>query len=151
MPVRLDELVAQVLTRNEERATRQQLKLRGSVTAATVTGEPVLLERLTENLLSNAIKYNESGGWIEVEVRPGPAGQGGTLTVRNTGTPVPAEAVPALFEPFRRLGGDRVAGKGGVGLGLAIVRSIVAAHEANLQVRPRQGGGLEIKIDFPAT
>ena len=79
----------------------------------------------------------------------GPDGLGGTLAVRNAGAPVPAAAVPGLFEPFRRLGGDRVRGRGGVGLGLAIVRSIVTAHQADLQARPRPEGGLDIVINVP--
>jgi signal transduction histidine kinase len=149
VPVRLDELTEKMTGQHEDQAARNQLTLRRTLTAATVSGDPVLLERLIANLLSNAIKYNEPGGWIETEVRPGPDGQGGTLVVRNTGAPVPAEAVPVLFEPFRRLGADRVAGKGGVGLGLAIVRSIVTAHQADLQANPRQAGGLEISIDLP--
>jgi signal transduction histidine kinase len=149
VPVRLDELAGKATAQHEEQAATHQLDLRGKLTAATVSGDPVLLERLIANLLSNAIKYNEPGGWIETEVRPGPDGLGGTLVVRNTGGPVPAGAVPVLFEPFRRLGTDRVAGKGGVGLGLAIVRSIVTAHQANLQAIPRQEGGLEITIDLP--
>ncbi len=57
--------------------------------------------------------------------------------------------VPILFEPFRRLGADRVRGRGGVGLGLAIVRSIVIAHEGAIQARPRAGGGLELEIGLP--
>jgi signal transduction histidine kinase len=57
-----------------------------------------------------------------------------------------------MFEPFKRLGADRVrtAGRGGVGLGLAIVRSIVLAHDGTLRARPRPGGGLNIEIDLPA-
>jgi signal transduction histidine kinase len=55
-----------------------------------------------------------------------------------------------MFEPFRRLGADRLAGRGGVGLGLAIVRSIVTAHTGTLHARPRQDGGLEVKIELPA-
>jgi signal transduction histidine kinase len=148
VPVRLDELAGNVIGQHDELAASHQLTLRRTLTAATVAGDPVLLERLIANLLSNAIKYNEPGGWIETEVSPGTGGRGGTLIVRNTGAPVPAEAVPALFEPFRRLGADRVAGKGGAGLGLAIVRSIVTAHQANLQARPRQAGGIEIAIDI---
>jgi signal transduction histidine kinase len=70
--------------------------------------------------------------------------------VRNTGPHVPAEMVPILFEPFRRLGADRVRGRGGgVGLGLAIVRSIVVAHEGTVRIRPRSGGGLELEISLP--
>jgi signal transduction histidine kinase len=149
VPFRLDTLAGRVIEQHEEQAARHQLTLRRALAAATVSGDPVLLERLIVNLIDNAVKYNEAGGWIEIEVTRGPDGAGGTLAVRNTGAPVPAEAVPVLFEPFRRLGGDRVRGRGGVGLGLAIVRSIVTAHQADLQARPRPDGGLEIVIDLP--
>lgn len=147
--VRLDELAEKVIAEHEDQAARNQLTLRRTLAPTWVAGDPLLLERLIANLLSNAIKYNLPGGWIETEIRAGTDAPGGRLVVRNTGAPVPAEAVPVLFEPFRRLGADRVAGKGGVGLGLAIVRSIVTAHHANLQVRPGQPGGLEITIDLP--
>ena len=149
VPVRLDALAGRVIDQHEEQAARHQLTLRRALAAATISGDPVLLERLIVNLIGNAIKYNEPGGWVEIEVTPGPDGPGGTLAVRNTGAPVPAEAVPVLFEPFRRLGGDRVRGRGGVGLGLAIVRSIVTAHQADLRARPRPEGGLDIVIDLP--
>ena len=149
VPIRLDTLAARVIDQHEEQAARHQLTLRRVLAAATITGDPVLLERLIVNLIENAIKYNEPGGWVEIEVSRGPDGLGGTLAVRNTGAPVAAEAVPVLFEPFRRLGEDRVRGRGGVGLGLAIARSIVTAHQADLQARPRPDGGLEIMIDLP--
>ena len=150
IPIRLDTLAGRVIDQHEEQAARHQLTLRRALAAATITGDPVLLERLIVNLIENAIKYNEPGGWVEIGVSRGPDGLRGTLAVRNTGAPVAAEAVPVLFEPFRRLGDDRVRGRGGVGLGLAIVRSIVTAHQADLQARPRQDGGLEIVIDLPS-
>ena len=136
IPIRLDTLAARVIDQHEEQAARHQLTLRRVLAAATITGDPVLLERLIVNLIENAIKYNEPGGWVEIEVSRGPEGLGGTLAVRNTGAPIASESVPVLFEPFRRLGEDRVRGRGGVGLGLAIVRSIVTAHQADLQARP---------------
>ena len=71
------------------------------------------------------------------------------LAVRNTGERVPACAVPALFEPFRRLGTDRVRGRGGAGLGLAIVRSIVTAHDGTVRAWPRPEGGLDLEISLP--
>ncbi len=150
IPIRLDTLAGRVIDQHEEQAARHQLTLRRALAAATITGDPVLLERLIVNLIENAIKYNEPGGWVEIAVSRGPDGLRGTLAVRNTGAPVAAEAVPVLFEPFRRLGDDRVRGRGGVGLGLAIVRSIVTAHQADLQARPRPDGGLEIVIDLPS-
>jgi len=149
VPARLDELAGRVIDQHREQAAAHQLTLRPALSVATISGDTVLLERLIANLIGNAVKYNEPGGWIEVAVTPGPDGLGGVLAVSNTGAPVPAEMVPVLFEPFRRLGADRVRGRGGVGLGLAIVRSIVTAHQADLVARPRPGGGLEIKITLP--
>ncbi len=98
------------------------------------------------NLVANAIKYNEPGGWAEVEVasETGPA-----LVVRNTGQVVPAEEMPALFEPFRRLTADRTNHGGGAGLGMSIVRSITAAHGGTVRAQPRPGGGLTVEIDMP--
>jgi signal transduction histidine kinase len=147
VPARLDELAAAVLDAHQELAASHQVTLRPSLSEATVACDPVLLERLIANLVSNAVKYNEPGGWVEVEVTGA-----GVIMVRNTGQPVPAAAIPTMFEPFKRLGADRVrtAGRGGAGLGLAIVRSIVLAHDGTLRARPRPGGGLNIEIDLPA-
>jgi signal transduction histidine kinase len=144
VPVRLDELAETVLQAHEELAGQHDVTLRGKLDQALVPGDPVLLERLIANLVSNAITYNEPGGWVEVIVTAQPA-----LTVRNTGQEVPAEAVPVLLEPFRRLGADRVRGRGGVGLGLAIVRSIVGAHQGTLHARPRPEGGLIVTVELP--
>ena len=147
VPLRLDELAATVLDAHEELAAEHEVTFRRKLAGTWAPGDQVLLERLITNLVSNAIKYNEPGGWVEVEVTGEPAGP--ALTVRNTGPHVPAEMVPILFEPFRRLGADRVRGRGGVGLGLAIVRSVVIAHEGAIQARPRAGGGLELEIGLP--
>jgi signal transduction histidine kinase len=70
------------------------------------------------------------------------------LTVQNTGQPVPAEAVPALFEPFRRLTAERVDQHGGAGLGLSIVRSIAAAHHGAVSARPGDQGGLRVSVEL---
>jgi signal transduction histidine kinase len=147
VPVRLDKLTEDVLGVHAELAAEHAVSLRRKLTGTWVAGDPVLLERMIVNVVANAIKYNEPGGWVEVEVTGEPAGP--ALTVRNTGQYLPAEAVPTLFEPFRRLGADRVRGRGGVGLGLAIVRSIVVAHEGTIQVRPRAEGGMELGIGLP--
>jgi signal transduction histidine kinase len=105
----------------------------------------LLLERLITNLVANAIVYNEPGGWAEVTV-----GAQLALTVSNSGQHVPAEEVPALFEPFLRPGTDRISHTGGAGLGLSIVRSIATAHQGAIHARARPEGGLTIAVDLPA-
>ncbi len=84
-------------------------------------------------------------GWVEVSVGEQPA-----LTVANTGEHIPAEAVGTLFEPFRRMGPDRVGHAGGAGLGLSIVRSVVTAHSGTIRAEGRPDGGLAISIDLSA-
>ena len=151
IPVRLDEVARGVLETHRELAETGQVAIRPKLDEITVPCDLVLVERLLANLVSNAIRYNEPGGWVEVEVTA-EAWQQPLIRLRNTGPVVPAESVPALFEPFKRLGADRISvgGRGGVGLGLTIVRSIVLAHQGTIVVRPRPGGGLEIEVTLPA-
>jgi two-component system sensor histidine kinase VanS len=79
---------------------------------------------------------------------------GGTsvLRVENTGRPLPPELVPTLTEPFQRgTQRARIDDHAGVGLGLAIVHSIVQAHDGTLDLTPRPTGGLLITIRLPGT
>ncbi|MEU9246380.1 HAMP domain-containing sensor histidine kinase [Streptomyces sp. NPDC048385] len=114
----------------------------GADTRPVVPGDPVLLRHLLTNLIRNAIQYNHRGG--SVRVRLGAA----TVTVTNTGPHVPAERIPDLFEPFRRLDVDRTATTGH-GLGLSIAASIAEAHHATLTARPGPEGGLALTLRFP--
>ncbi len=145
IPVRLDKLAESVLAAHEELAAGHGVTLHRKLSERLVRGDPILLERLIANLVANAVAYNEPGGWAEVEVA---AADQPALAVRNTGQHIPAEDVTSLFEPFRRLGADRTSNNGGVGLGLSIVRSIVAAHEGTIGARPRPDGGLILEIEF---
>ncbi|MFZ4191135.1 sensor histidine kinase [Streptomyces pseudogriseolus] len=111
-------------------------------------GSPALLLQLTSNLVHNAIVHNlpERGSVrVTTALRPTTV----LLTVENTGEPVPPELVPTLTEPFRR-GTERVhTDHAGVGLGLAIVRSITRAHGGTLTLTPRPAGGLRITVELP--
>jgi signal transduction histidine kinase len=71
------------------------------------------------------------------------------MTVGNTGTLIPPDAVEYLFQPFRQLGIQRIRHGDGHGLGLAIVRAIADAHHATITASPRPQGGLDIEVIFP--
>ncbi|MFJ8965906.1 sensor histidine kinase [Lentzea sp. NPDC102401] len=117
---------------------------------ATTTGSAELLLRVITNLVQNAIVHNlPSGGSITVHTEP--QHQACVVRVENTGPVLAADVVPTLTEPFQR-GGKRVRDDdhAGVGLGLAIVHSIVRAHEGALDIAPRPEGGLRVTIRLPS-
>lgn len=148
VPVRLDVLAERVLDEHAAPATARGLRWWPELAETTVRGDPVLLERLLANLVGNAIKYNVPDGSIAIRVA---ATDGGAeLSVSNTGPEIPAELVPTLLEPFRRAGSERTGIAGGSGLGLSIVRSIVAAHHGTLRVRAGEQGGLRVEVSLPA-
>jgi signal transduction histidine kinase len=144
LPVRLDEVADAVLRSATGMATEQGVTVASRLEPRTVVGDHVLLERLVTNLVQNALHYNEPGGTVRVHVGAEPA-----IVVINTGPVVPGEAVPGLFEPFRRLDRSRAAGRDGAGLGLSIVRSIVKAHNGVVYAEPNLGGGLRITVHLP--
>jgi signal transduction histidine kinase len=117
---------------------------------APTSGDAVLLERLVHNLVDNAVNYNlPQGGWVQVTSATGPDGRA-VLQVRNTGPVVPPYELPGLFEPFRRLGTDRLAAASpGAGLGLSIVRAVARAHGGDVHAEPRDGGGLLVTVTLP--
>ena len=113
---------------------------------AQTTGSAALIERLVGNLVNNAVRHNVPYGWIRIKT--GARGTDAFLEIANSGQEVPAEAVEGLFEPFQKLAG-RTASSEGAGLGLAIVRSIAAAHGTAIAARSQPEGGLAFSIRLP--
>ena len=144
-------LAEEALAQSEAEAAAAGVETTSRFDAAPTSGDSALLGRLAGNLIENAIRHNEPGGRLEVVTGPAPDGDEVLLAVTNSGPVIDAAEVEGLFEPFRRLGADRVAGGGarGAGLGLSIVRSVVAAHGGRIAARPRPGGGLVVEVFLP--
>jgi len=140
--------LAEVATHVTEQLRTGDLSLARDLEAAPTTGDPILLERVMQNLVENAIKHNvERDGWLHVRTA---TEQGrATVTVTNTGPVIPAYEVETLFQPFRRLGRERVNGGRGFGLGLSIVRAVARAHGGEAVAVPRDGGGLIVTVRLP--
>ena len=125
------------------------VELRTRLEPAVIDGDRALIERLVANLLDNAVAYNlDDGGWVEIDT--GVISDRPRLRVANSGNPVPPERLSELFEPFRRLEGERINGQNGLGLGLSIVSAIATAHHAKLEASAPSEGGLVIELSFPA-
>jgi len=151
--VDLADIARHITTESQDTAHVAHVDIRTHLRPAPITGDPVLLERLTQNLLDNAIRYNlrEDG---EITVTTDTIDGHAHLTIENTGPPVPPYEVPSLFEPFRRLAAtERLADSSasrGAGLGLSIVRSVAHAHGGQVHVSAREHGGLTVQVRIPA-
>lgn len=111
-----------------------------------VQGVSRLLRRVVRNLLENARRYGEgSEASVRVQKEPGRA----VLRVFDRGPGVPPELRERIFEPFYRLPGASER-DGGVGLGLALVRSIALRHGGQVRCEAREGGGACFIVELPA-
>jgi two-component system, OmpR family, sensor histidine kinase VanS len=129
-------------------AEERRLTIETSAGMTPASGSHTLLLQLTTNLVHNAIVHNlpERGKvWITTSVHPRIV----ALTVENTGEELAPHVVATLVEPFQR-GSERVrTGHAGVGLGLAIAKSITRAHDGTLTLTPRPAGGLRVTVQLP--
>jgi signal transduction histidine kinase len=146
-PVDLGSVCLDVIDQFRDAATQAEVEVITAVESAVVPGDSVLLTQLVTNLVSNAIAYNRPGGHVMITVDSAPTGDG-LITVENTGDPIDPAAVAELFEPFRRLGPQRLTHPG-VGLGLSIVRSIAYAHGGQVAATAGPDGGLIVRIELP--
>jgi signal transduction histidine kinase len=146
-PLDLADVAGHVLGQAAAEAAARGVTARHYLRHAPTAGDPVLIERLIQNLVENAIRHNHEGGELTVATR----GRDGLteLVVTNTGPVVPPYEVETLFEPFRRLGTDRVHSDRGSGLGLSIVRATATAHRGTVTAAPRRGGGLTVIVRLP--
>ena len=144
--VDLTTIVENVLTDRQPSAKATGLQVDTALDHAQVSGDTRLIYRLVSNLIDNAIRYNIAGGQLKVELV---ASAETTLTVANTGPPVPPDQIVRLLEPFQRAAPDRAASPDGLGLGLSIVSQIAEAHGARLDIFPQPEGGLIVNVAFP--
>jgi signal transduction histidine kinase len=149
-PVDLPAIAAGVLAARRDDTDAAQLSLVARIGPATAFGDPGLAERLVTNLVDNAIRYNAAGG--QVEIATGTRAGRAYLAVANTGPVIPPDQLGRLFRPFQRMDPARRAPADlghGLGLGLAIVSAVAAAHGADLRAVTRAAGGLAVEIVFP--
>jgi signal transduction histidine kinase len=139
----------EVLLARHAQVRRRGLRVDAALAPTPALGDPRLAERLVGNLVDNAIGHNlpGAGGWVQVQTGSG-AGRA-ELSVANSGPAVPPAEVDRLLRPFQRLGADRTGHREGHGLGLSIVAAVAAAHHADLRVRARAEGGLQVVVCFP--
>ena len=116
-----------------------------------LTGSDILIYRMLYNLVENAIKYNHVNGKVIVSAKQ--TGNDIVITIADTGSGIDEAFREKIFEPFFRVDKSRSREIGGVGLGLAMVREIVRAHDGKIDVHQNVYGGttFEVKLGFSAS
>ena len=119
-------------------------------TTVWVDGDPIRLAQVVHNLLSNALKYTPADGWVRLglDAREGSA----VLRVADNGVGLDAEFAEHLFQPFQQAPQDIARSAGGLGLGLALSKTIVELHDGNISAHsPGRGRGSTFEVRIPLT
>ena len=147
-PVALSDLCWSSILSFEAVAFERDIQLHETIQPGIcVPGDEGQLRRLVTILLDNACKYCAPGGSVDLSL--GRGGDRAVLTVRNTGDPIPPEALPHLFERFYRLDSARARDTGGYGLGLAIAASVAERHRGKISVTSTAAEGTAFTVSLP--
>lgn len=105
------------------------------------------IEQVLTNLIDNALRHTESGGVIEVIGKTDEHGL--KIDVSDSGSGIPSEDLPFVFERFYKADKARTRGRSGTGLGLAIAKNIVVAHQGSIDVKSKLGQGTTFTVFIP--
>jgi len=134
------------LASNEADAMGLRLEL--DLHSAPVKGERSLLQRMAGNLIENAVRHNNPNGWFSVKTNV--VADRAILEVANSGPYITPSDTERLFERFYRPDKSRSRKTGGFGLGLSIVKSVVAALNGTIELEAPISGGLRVTVSLPA-
>lgn len=149
-PTNLKQLMQQIATTVGFEAEARGINLICDVDIAPQEEVVLDKDRITQvimNLLTNALKHTPSGGTVSLEARH--IGEGLKFAVQDTGTGIPEEHLPHIFNRFYRADKSRSRAEGGVGLGLAIAKGFVEAHGGRIWVESNPGTGTRFIFTIP--
>jgi heavy metal sensor kinase len=128
-------------------AVERGVELRCQLSGVECSGDAERVGQVVTNLLSNAIHFNHERGEVHITARS----ENGTafLTIKDTGVGIPAEDLPHIFERFYRVDKSRSRIQGKTGLGLAICKAIVEAHNGSIHVTSQPGAGSTFEVRLP--
>jgi signal transduction histidine kinase/DNA-binding response OmpR family regulator len=128
---------------------RQTLSVQVPDAVPPIDGDAVRVTQIVENLLHNAVKYTEEGGRISLDVEP--LGVEIAIRVRDDGIGIPPDLLPRIFDIFVQGHQSPSRAQGGLGLGLALVKSLVELHDGSVTaVSDGPGRGSTFEVRLPA-
>ncbi len=149
-PVDIAALLAHVASDQSPAAERQgvSVRLEAPSEPVWVDGDPARLYQVIDNLLGNAIKFTEAGGEVTGSVAA--AGDQAVVRVRDTGAGIDAAQLPVLFDAFQQAAQSLDRPRGGLGLGLALVKGLTELHGGSVSARSEGlGRGAEFEVRLP--
>jgi heavy metal sensor kinase len=153
--VRLDELVYRAADMFQGIAEQRGISLQVQLPqAVTVRGNRVHLREVIHNLLDNALKFTPEGGKVSVELSAPSGSSQIQLLVRDTGSGIPPEDLPNVFQRFWRADKSRQrtqSASGGSGLGLSICQAIVQAYGGDISLASTPGKGTTVTVTLPVS
>ena len=146
----LADVAEEVTDSLEIKATNQGVHLRHRVSGdlPPIYGDRERVRQVLVNLADNAIKYNQEGGHVEIVARRLPSDEI-KVSVVDDGIGIEPEHIPRLTERFYRVYKSRSRNQGGTGLGLALVKHILGAHDRELMVESTPGSGSTFGFTLP--
>jgi two-component system phosphate regulon sensor histidine kinase PhoR len=130
-----------------DRAAERRIQFETAANSATINGDPDAVRQIFTNLFDNALRHTSAGGRIRVATER--SGLDTLVRVSDTGTGIPADQLPRIFERFYRVDPGRSRQEGGTGLGLSIVKHLVEAHGGHVDAHSELGRGTTILLYFP--
>ena len=146
-PLRVQVAALEAWAPFEDRAAQRRIQLETTKNSDTIQGDPEAVRQIFTNLFDNALRHTPAGGRIRVATER--AGGDTLIRVTDTGTGIPADHLPRIFERFYRVDPGRSRQEGGTGLGLAIVKHLVEAHGGRVEAQSELGRGTTILLYFP--
>lgn len=144
--VPIGELVKQTVDLYEDAAEERGIAIETHVDEALVVPvDRARVRQVLANLLDNAVKYTADGGRVEIAARS--EGLDAVVSVRDTGTGIPPDELPRIWQRLYR--GDRSRTTRGLGLGLSLVKAIVEAHGGRVDVESTPGAGSRFDVRLP--
>lgn len=144
----LSEISRHIRELYEEKAEQKSVTLEIDTHSCRAKGDPGKIEQVLDNLVSNAIKYTNEGT-IRLTYRVDEEGDTVIIEVEDTGVGISGEHLSRLFDRFYRTDKARSRDKGGTGLGLAVVKSIINAHGSEIYVESEPGKGSTFWFSLP--
>lgn len=145
-PFDMSKLTQKIEDWYRETAAGSGIKLEVSKEPVTVAGDADKIEQVFDNLVSNAVKYSHAE---KITVRYRKKGDRLEIEVSDNGTGIPENHLSKLFDRFYRTDKARSRDKGGTGLGLAVVKSILNAHHSDIEVESEVGKGTRFHFSLP--